>query len=86
MSNMGAFRDVYSLGDPLGTGAFGEVRKCMHKATRSVRAVKIIRKEAMNADQAKSFQYELAILKKLDHPNIIKLFEVFEDDKKYYLV
>lgn len=40
----------------------------------------------MSADDEISFKYEINILKKLDHPNILKLYEVFEDEKKYYLV
>jgi len=32
------------------------------------------------------FFYEIEILKNLDHPNIVRLHEVFEDDKRYYLV
>ena len=32
------------------------------------------------------FQKEISILKKVDHPNIIKLYEVFEDDKYLYLI
>ena len=33
-----------------------------------------------------SFKTEVATLKILDHPNILKLYEVFEDKKKYFLV
>lgn len=33
-----------------------------------------------------SFHAEIQILRKLDHPNILKLYEVFTDDKRYYLV
>ena len=40
----------------------------------------------MSKDEEQSFKYEISILKKLDHPNILKLYEVFEDDKRYYLV
>jgi len=83
---MGKFRDSYSLGETLGTGAFGEVRRCISKETQALRAVKIIKKSSMDPESVKSFQYELSILKKLDHPNIIKLYEVFEDGKHYYLV
>jgi len=40
----------------------------------------------MNKEEEQSFKYEISILKKLDHPNILKLYEVFEDEKRYYLV
>lgn len=33
-----------------------------------------------------SFRHEISILKKLDHPNIIKLYEVYQDEKRYYIV
>ena len=32
------------------------------------------------------FQEEINILKKLDHPNILKMYEFFEDEKRYYIV
>lgn len=32
------------------------------------------------------FENEIQALRKLDHPNIIKLFEIFEDDTSFYLV
>jgi len=51
-----------------------------------VRAVKIIRKESMSPEEEQSFKYEINILKKLDHPNIIKLYEIFEDSSRYYLI
>jgi len=70
----------------LGQGAFGEVRKCLHRDTKATRAVKLIKKESMSSEEEQSFKHEISILKKLDHPNILKLYEVFEDDKRYYLV
>jgi len=86
MSNDGKFSEKYSMGQMLGQGAFGEVRKCQNRSTKTVRAVKIIRKESMTPDEEKNFKYEINILKKLDHPNIIKLYEIFEDASRYYLV
>ena len=40
----------------------------------------------MTPDEEQSFKYEITILKKLDHPNIIKLYEIFEDANRYYLI
>ena len=53
---------------------------------RQVRAVKIIKKNKMNLVDQKFFENELGILRKLDHPNIMKIFEVFEDCVNYFLV
>lgn len=58
----------------------------MGRAAKTKRAVKIIKKEQMNEEEKESFKTEMATLKKLDHPNILKLYEVFEDSKKYFLV
>ena len=45
--NQGKFRDNYQIGNVLGNGAFGEVRKCINRTTKVIRAVKLIRKEKM---------------------------------------
>ena len=40
----------------------------------------------MDKEQVDSFKSEVATLKKLDHPNILRLYEVFEDQRKYFLI
>lgn len=51
------------------------------------RAVKIYRKADMKDEPSrKKFINEVETLRTLDHPNIIRLLEVFEDDLNYYLV
>ena len=40
----------------------------------------------MSAKEKKWFENEITILKTLDHPNIVRLFEIYQDDLKYYLV
>jgi calcium-dependent protein kinase len=70
----------------LGQGALGEVRTCKSKSVNQVRAVKIIKKAKMNAMEQKFFEAELSILRKLDHPNIMKIYEVFEDTVNYFLI
>ena len=79
-------RKIYKIGSTLGTGAFGEVRKCMHRETHVHRAVKLIKKQDMDDEEKRLLFNEINILKELDHPNIVKMYEFFEDDRRYYLV
>lgn len=48
-------------------------------------AIKSIRKDELK-DQEALFMNELAILKAMDHPNIVKLYEVYSDQEYFYLV
>lgn len=70
----------------LGSGAFGEVRVCVHRDSGAQRAVKVLRKSHMDEDEKKMLFNEINNLKDLDHPNILKMFEFFEDEKRYYIV
>ena len=62
------------------------MRKCFNKRTGAIRAVKIIKKDTMDVEEKTRFLTEINIMKELDHPNILRLYEVFQDDKRYYLV
>ena len=73
----------------MGSGINGEVRKCKQAKTNAVRAVKILKKDKIgDADgyAVQRFIHEIEMLKFLDHPNIIKLYEFYEDDKRFFLV
>lgn len=70
----------------IGEGAFGRVQKCKNKATGEVCAVKIINQFEMSQQEKVRLQYEIDILKNLNHPNIVRLYEVFQDKKQIYLV
>ena len=79
--------DVYYFTKPpLGTGHFGTVYKCKHKKTGNIRAIKRIKKDHMNAKNIESLLKDVEILKTLDHPNIIKVYEYFQDDAAIYIV
>jgi len=54
--------------------------------TGEKRAVKRLDKEKMSASSRIRLNYEIDILKNLDHPNILRLYEVFETKKYIYLV
>jgi len=49
-------------------------------------AVKIIRKSSLNEKDRSRFFEEIDVMRSLDHPNILRLYEVYQDDKRYYLV
>ena len=55
------------------------MQKCLKKGTLEERAVKIIEKYKMNDQEKIRLKYEVNILKNLDHPNIVRLYEVFEE-------
>lgn len=78
--------DYQLLSPPLGSGAFGEVRKAIHKLTKLERAVKIINKSAQSQEDQERLINEVEILRKLDHPNIIKIYEFYQDSKFFYIV
>mmetsp|Transcript_16923 Transcript_16923/g.28659 ORF Transcript_16923/g.28659 Transcript_16923/m.28659 type:complete len:291 (+) Transcript_16923:114-986(+) len=81
-----SFRNDYRIGQSIGTGSCGEVRKCRNVKTNLVKAVKILRKDKMDQNDYERFINEIQILNVLDHPNILKMFEFYEDEKRLYLV
>jgi len=62
------------------------VRKCLSKETNALRAVKIINKKYLEETEHQKLLSEISILKQMDHPNILKLYEFFQDSKRYFLV
>ena len=86
--NSGNIKDFYKISSCIGRGkshsfanffigAYGEVRKCLHKETKALRAVKIINKKYLAENEKERLLGEINILKQLDHPNILKLYEFF---------
>lgn len=78
----------YSLGTKLGSGAFGSVRVGTHRQTSQQRAIKTIKKAGISQDQLikDKFFAEVDILKTADHPNIVRLYEFYEDQYHFHLV
>ena len=70
----------------MGGNSYGEVRKCKNNRSNVVRAVKIFKKDKIREFEIDRLTHEIEMLKRLDHPNIIKLYEFYEDEKRYYLV
>lgn len=81
------FQEVYRIKDVIGRGSYGEVRTCVHRETGAKRAVKIFRKDLLtNETQKARLEREITILKTLDHPNVARVYEFFEDSKRFLVV
>jgi calcium-dependent protein kinase len=76
----------YAFQQELGSGNFGRVTLCRHRETGALRAVKSIKKSPKDFGEIGRFCEEMEILKGLDHPNIIKLYEYYEDSTDINLV
>ena len=79
---------IYEELEEIGCGAYGVVKKVCLKNNRDIiRAIKIIPKERLvQGFDDEKLSNEILILKNLDHPNIMKIYEFFEDEKNYYMV
>ena len=78
------YQEVYKIEGDLGEGGYGKVFLVRHKKMKLLRAMKVISVNSKNEEEKTVVEIEL--LKQLDHPNIVKLFEYFSDSEKYYLI
>ena len=77
----------YNLKGILGKGTFSIVRLGENKITKEKVAIKIMQKnKILNKDDFIRIQREIEILKRLKHPNVIKIHHIFEDEKKIYII
>eukprot|EP00039_Didymoeca_costata_P030836 m.31657 g.31657 ORF g.31657 m.31657 type:complete len:613 (+) comp8335_c0_seq1:239-2077(+) len=76
----------YRLGKTIGKGNFAKVKVAVHIPTGVEVAVKIINKSTLADDALSKLWREVRIMKQLNHPNIVKLFEVIDTEDILYLV
>lgn len=82
-------KTIYRFGRVLGTGAFGQVRECTQRDTNQTYAIKIMVKECHEKghwSNENMFKREVKILSVLDHPNVVKYYNYFEDNRYSYAV
>jgi calcium-dependent protein kinase len=70
----------YEIIGELGSGSYGSVKKVRHKELKEIRAMKVILKKTENSKN------EIDIMRKISHPNIVNIYDIYEDSKKYYIV
>ena len=77
---------VYNVGKVIGQGNLGDVRYCQNKVTKEKAAVKIFSKQFITKQNIGRVYYEIELMKTFDHPNIVKIFDWFEDEDRIYMV
>ena len=80
----GDITEFYQVLKKIGEGSFAKVYKVKEKETDEIRAMKQVDKSKII--DIKNFKTEIKILAMLDHPNILRLFDVIEDSKYFYLI
>jgi calcium-dependent protein kinase len=80
--------DVYEVhgSSKLGKGSYGSVYLATHRVTGDERAVKVMNVERVTSYYLRKLHTEIEILKAVDHPNIIKLKDVFFGKRSVYLI
>lgn len=80
--------DFEALDDKaLGKGGFGQVWKVRNKNNGNIYAIKVINKNYIQKENmTEQINREIDIMYSTDHPNIIKLFNHYEDDDNFYLI
>jgi serine/threonine protein kinase len=79
------FEDVYTLGEKIGSGGSSEVRLAKNKEGENF-AVKVLKVEKLSSQDIASVYSEVQLLSTLRHPNVVRLYDFFEQPTHFYIV
>ena len=78
--------EKYTLGEELGRGGFATVYECRNSLTGETVAVKRIGLKNLSKDALTLIEHEVSLLKRLDHPNIVKYIDTVRSDDHLHIV
>eukprot|EP01084_Bolivina_argentea_P227313 383910_1 len=81
-----AIKQHYKIGKTLGKGHFSVVHLGINRQTKKECAIKIVEKSRIDAREKMSLRNEIAMMRLVNHPCIIRMVDVFEDKKCIYMV
>lgn len=87
LSNSYQFKNQLGQGNLKATfvGSYGSVYEAVHSKTKERRAIKLIDKSLIEKDKEGELLSEIKVLKEMDHPSIMRIYE-FASDKNYYYI
>uniref|UniRef100_A0A672JPZ5 Si:ch211-255p10.4 n=1 Tax=Salarias fasciatus TaxID=181472 RepID=A0A672JPZ5_SALFA len=86
LSQSAQYVGPYRLEKTLGKGQTGLVKLGVHCITGQKVAIKIVNREKLSESVLMKVEREIAILKLIEHPHVLKLHDVYENNKYLYLV
>ncbi|MGE3809701.1 MAG: WD40 repeat domain-containing serine/threonine protein kinase, partial [Gemmataceae bacterium] len=75
----------YRLLHPLGEGAMGQVFKAKHRRLQRVVAIKVIRRERLDAELVRRFQREAQVAAQLNHPNVVLIYDADQHGETHFI-
>lgn len=85
-ASVSRFADQYQVADVLGQGSYSVVRNAVRISDRKPVAVKIVTRSKLSPTDEANLKREVGILFSLDHPNIVKVLDFFEEERYFYVV
>ena len=80
------FKEQFKVLQTLGKGSQAKVKKVRERKTGKTFAVKIMIKKRMDEEDKEAVKTEIEIMKLVDHPNLVSLVKVFEDEQYWLLI
>ena len=80
------FDDDYVLGAKIGEGGYSLVYEGVHRRTRELVAVKCVEKSRLTKMEEKGLIEEVRVMRKLNHPNIVRLIAFYDEPRMFYIV
>ena len=86
-ANLADLKETYDIDQKvLGSGSYGKVFKACDKKDKSLQiAIKVINKTKLDEEDLISLKNEVRLMQQVDHPNIVKYYETYDDNKYIYL-
>ena len=85
--NFNAKINDYQIESIIGQGTYGKVKLATHIITQEQVAIKFVEKSKLiRINDNERIQTEMKIISELNHPNILKAFEIFQDETFFYIV